>query len=203
VLFEAASCDDSNERTACSVGIRGACNNNALSCRMRHSTHRSPAVGNTARSTQARMLLFLSRRMPMLHFACIPLGARFPSFGKVLSRPSMYLGAFVRGCVNSRAFGNASEAEHVQHGSPSSSPFDSPSPSESALHSVSVHSCPAAENALPAHAKFGIRSRNDAHDLNARLTTRVPKSFLVPPPPPLTCPTPGASGTLAPLGIFG
>ena len=94
-------------------------------------------------------------------------GCEIPQLRKG-SVPAFHVpGASVRACVNSRAFGNASEAEPVQHGSPSSSPFDRPSPSESALHSVSVHSCPAAENALPASPKFGIRSRNDARDLNA------------------------------------
>jgi hypothetical protein len=39
---------------------------------------------------------------------------------------------------------------HVQQGSPSSTPFDTPSPSESAWHSEVVHERCAVANAIPA-----------------------------------------------------
>lgn len=38
---------------------------------------------------------------------------------------------------------------HVQDGSPSSMPFERPSPSESALHNDFVHLCPSAAKAIP------------------------------------------------------
>ena len=71
---------------------------------------------------------------------------------------------------------NPARAVQVQQGSPSSSPFDAPSLSESVWQSSCVHSWPAASNASP-------------------------KSFVAPPPTLLTWPNAAMPGTWLPFGI--